>query len=73
LIAAGYFDAHADRYIRRFALVDTLIVEVKDDFPRLTLGRVPPGVMKAIYEIDLDKASGPRLSIFNVLKNLGMI
>lgn len=73
LIAAGYFDAHADRYIRRFSLAETLIVEVKEDFPRLTSGGVPPGVMKAIYEIDLDKVSRPRLLIVNVLKNLGVI
>jgi len=29
LIAAGYFDAHADRYVRRFALADIRVVEVK--------------------------------------------
>lgn len=58
LIAAGYFNAHADRYIRRFALADTRIVEVKEGFPRLTLGSVPLGVTKATYEIDLDKAAG---------------
>lgn len=73
LIAAGYFDAHADRYIRRFMLADIRIVEVKDDFPRLTLGSVPPGVTKATYEIDLDKAAGPNISTADALKKLGVI
>jgi hypothetical protein len=73
LIAAGYFDAHADRYIRRFTLIDVRVVEVKDDFPRLTLGSVPLGVTKASYEIDLDKAAGPSIQTTDALKKLGAI
>jgi hypothetical protein len=73
LIAAGYFDAHADRYIRRFTLVDTRVVEVKDGFPRLTPGSVPLGVTKATYEIDLDKAAGPSIPAADALKKLGAI
>ncbi|UOB05865.1 PD-(D/E)XK motif protein [[Acidovorax] ebreus] len=73
LIAAGYFNAHADRYIRRFALADTRIVEVKEGFPRLTLGSVPLGVTKATYEIDLDKAAGPSIPAADALKKLGAI
>lgn len=73
LIAAGYFDAHADRYIRRLALVDIRVVEVKDGFPRLTSGSVPMGVIKATYEIDLDKAAGPSIPTADALKKLGAI
>lgn len=73
LIAAGYFDAHADRYIRRFTLVDTRVVEVKEGFPRLTPGSVPLGVTKATYEIDLDKAGGPSIPAVDALKKLGAI
>ncbi|MBH2009099.1 MAG: PD-(D/E)XK motif protein [Xanthomonadaceae bacterium] len=73
LIAAGYFDAHADRYIRRFTLADTRVVEVKEGFPRLTPGSVPLGVMKATYEIDLDKAAGPSIPAADALKKLGAI
>lgn len=73
LNAAGYFDAHADRYIRRFTLADTRIVEVKEGFPRLTSGSVPLGVTKATYEIDLDKAAGPSISAADALKKLGAI
>ena len=73
LIAAGYFDVHADRYIRRFTLADIRIVEVKDGFPRLTLGSVPLGVTEAAYEIDLDKIAGPSIPAADVLKKLGAI
>ncbi len=73
LIAAGYFDAHADRYIRRFTLVDTLVVEVNEGFPRLTRGSVPLGITKATYEIDLDKAAGPSIPTADALKKLGAI
>ena len=70
LIAAGYFDAHADRYIRRFTLVDTRIVEVMDGFPRLTPSSVPLGVVKTSYEIDLDKASGTSIQAADALKKM---
>ena len=73
LIAAGYFDAHADRYIRRFTVADTRVVEVTDGFPRLTLGSVPLGVTKAIYEIDLDKVAWPSILAVDALKELGAI
>jgi len=73
LIAAGYFDAHAERYMRRFTLADTRVVEVRDVFPRLTAGNVPLGVTKATYEIDLDKAAGPSIPTADALKKLGAI
>lgn len=73
LIAAGYFDAHADRYVRRFSLVDTRVVEVNEGFPRLTSGSVPLGVTKVTYEIDLDKAGGPTIPVADALKKLGVI
>ncbi|MEI8266293.1 MAG: PD-(D/E)XK motif protein [Betaproteobacteria bacterium] len=73
LIAAGYFDAHAERYVRRFALADTRVVEVKEGFPRLTPGSVPLGVTSATYEIDLDKAAGPSMPAAAALKKLGVI
>ncbi|WP_418319042.1 PD-(D/E)XK motif protein [Piscinibacter sakaiensis] len=73
LMAAGYFDAHADRYVRRFELADTYIVEVKEEFPRLTPGSVPLGVTKAAYEIDLDKAVRSAIETVDALKKLGVI
>lgn len=73
LVAAGYFDADADRYPRRFVSAGTRIVEVAGDFPRLTHGRVPEGIMRAKYEIDLDKTPGADVGIEQALKKLGAI
>lgn len=73
LLAAGYFDAHADRYPRRFALAGIRVVEVGDGFPRLTSGTAPAGIMRAMYEIDFDKAPGDNVGAEGALKKLGAI
>ncbi|OBV41340.1 PD-(D/E)XK motif protein [Janthinobacterium psychrotolerans] len=71
LLAAGFIEQHADRYVRRFTEAGTRITEVDKNFPRLTLGSVPLGITKASYEIDLDKAAGMVVEIDEVLKKLG--
>lgn len=73
LLSAGYFDSHADRYPRRFEQAGTRVVEVANDFPRLTSGKVPAGIMRAMYEIDLDKAPGENVGVEGALKKLGAI
>lgn len=73
LLAAGYFDTHADRYARRFTLAGMRLVEVKEDFPRLTHGNVPAGITRATYEIDLDRAAGDNIAAVDALKKLGVI
>lgn len=73
LIAFGYLDAQADSYIRRFTLIETRVVEVKNSFPRLIPGNVPLGVMEATYQIDLDKAAGENIPATDALKKLGAI
>lgn len=73
LLAAGYPEAHADRYSRRFALEEMRVVEVIDGFPRLTPGSVPAGVRKAIYEIDLDRAPGADEGVIGALRKLGAL
>ena len=73
LLAAGYFDAHADRYPRRFVLAGTKVIEVADGFPRITPGTAPDGIKRVIYEIDLDKAPGEVLDPEDALKRLGAL
>jgi hypothetical protein len=73
LLAAGYTDLHADRYPRRFEHADTRVVEVHADFPRLTTGNVPAGIVRAMYEVDLDKAPGYDIGIGGALKKLGVV
>ena len=73
LVAAGYFDAHASGYARRFAHVASRIVEVGPTFPRLTPSRVPAGIVRASYEIDLDRAPGPNVGMDEALRKLGAL
>lgn len=73
LIAAGYIDSHESRYPRRFLLNDVRVLKVGDGFPRLTLGTAPAGIMRALYEIDLDKAPGDNVGVDTALKQLGAI
>lgn len=73
LLAAGYIDSHADRYPRRFALTDIRVVKVGQDFHRLVPGTVPSGIMRVMYEIDLDNAPGENVDVSDALKQLGAI
>ena len=73
LLAAGYIDSHSDRYPRKFEQAGTRVVEVADNFPRMTSGTVPAGIMRAMYEIDLDKAPGDNVGAKGALKKLGAI
>jgi hypothetical protein len=73
LIAAGYFDAHAEGYARRFERETIRLMEVTAAFPKLVQATVPLGVTKAIYEIDLDKVPGARVDIAAAVKKLGAI
>lgn len=74
LVAAGYFDSHADTYIRRFEVVGIHNMEVGPGFPRLVRSSVPEAVTRAAYDIDLDKAAAHAVpDISAALKKLGAI
>ena len=73
LLAAGYFTQHADRYPRRFVLNEVRVVEVAEGFPRLIQGSIPPGILGARYDIDLDRAPGERITINQALKRMGAV
>lgn len=70
IIAAGYLDAHAGQYARRFEITESRLLRVTDGFPRMTPSSVPQGVTRASYEIDLDKAQGHSASFVEALKEL---
>ena len=73
LVAAGYFDAHAGGYVRRFERESIQLIEVTSEFPRLIHSTVPVGITKAVYDLDLDKAAGSRLDVTAALRRLGVI
>ncbi|MDA8120261.1 PD-(D/E)XK motif protein [Acidiferrobacter thiooxydans] len=73
LLAAGYRDAHADRYPRRFIVEGVRVVEVGDGFPRMVAGTVPDGIGRVIYEIDFDRAPGTDAGVVGALRKLGAL
>jgi hypothetical protein len=73
LLAAGYVDTHSDRYSRRFEHAETRVAQVADGFPRMTCGTVPVGVLRATYEIDLEKALNENVGTEGALRKLGVI
>lgn len=73
LIAAGYFDAHADEYERKLELAAVRVIEVGEEFPRLVRGNVPVGVAQASYEIDLDQVCVNLSDLQSALEKLGAI
>lgn len=73
LLAAGYHEAHADRYPRRFTLEGTRVVEVGEGFPRIVPGTVPVGIRRVVYEIDLDRAPGEDAGLVGALERLGAL
>lgn len=73
LLAAGYRDVQADRYFRRFVVVECRTIEVGMEFPRLTAGTVPSGLVWATYEVNLDAAPGVRGDVATALKSMGAV
>lgn len=73
LVAAGYFDAHEQLYVRAFDGASARMIQVSPAFPRLTLANVPAGVSRAVYDVDLDKVPGPNTDLAEALKKLGAI
>jgi hypothetical protein len=71
LVQAGYLQALADRYVRRFSHFGTAILPVEGDFPRLTRLNVGSAIRRARYEIDLDLAGANDVGLVNALEQLG--
>lgn len=73
LLQAGYLDAHADRYVRRFHEVRTRFLLVDESFPRLTHGNVPLGITWAKYTVDLDAVEAPAYQAAKIIEMTGVI
>ncbi|MFZ2987540.1 PD-(D/E)XK motif protein [Ideonella sp.] len=73
LLHAGYGDAVADQYNRRFMDGDIRYLQVDDQFPRLTKATVPAGVRSARYEIEIESTSTPPVALSAVLHALGVL
>jgi hypothetical protein len=73
LLQAGFLNALADRYTRRFALAGTTILPIDGKFPRLTRCNVHAVIRKARYELDLDLVSVAGVELSRALEQLGAI
>lgn len=73
LLVAGFSEAHASQYSRRFEPKERRILSVSEGFPRLTPGSVPPAVTRALYEINLDHAGDFVCDLAAALEQLGVM
>jgi hypothetical protein len=73
LLASGYSTLHESEYHRRFYSNGFTILEVDNDFPRITSNNVKLGVISAKYEISLDSLLKMDVGINSALKKLKMI
>lgn len=73
LIAAGYFDVHSERYVRRFIVMDIRVIAIDSTFPRLTHATVPSGITHASYGIELEKNAGANIGMSEALTKLGLL
>ncbi len=67
LLHAGYADAMADRYPRRFVHNRSRFLRVDEHFPSLTQHKVPPAISAVRYEIDLDRIEGGDRTLADIL------
>lgn len=72
LLHAGLLEAHAEKYTRRFELVDHRLIHVTEAFPRLTSGNVALPIRRASYELDLDLIPATSLGIAEALMKTGV-
>ena len=73
LLHAGFVDAHAEHYIRCLMVSEGRFLCVDERFPRLVAANVPAAIRHARYEIDLDRADAPAVTIEHVLNTTGAI
>ncbi len=73
LTAAGLLQSHNELYNRAFELSELRMMTVSEDFPRLLRSTVPPGVIRATYEIDLERVPQDRDGVAGALRRTGVI
>lgn len=72
MLHAGYREDHADSYGRCFSSLESRILLVDADFPRLISAIVGPAIRRATYEMDLDLVTSEPVTIGAALVSLGM-
>jgi hypothetical protein len=73
MLHAGFSETDAEHYTRSFLPTEKKLLQISNDFPRLTKANVPVEIRKVRYEIDLDLITHTNLKIEDVLTKLGVI
>lgn len=73
LVQAGFLQAFANVYTRRFSHACTVVLPVDERFPKLTRYNVGIAVRKARYELDLDLVDVADIGLDRALEQLGGI
>lgn len=72
LLAAGYLSIHEKEYQRRFEVSSSFIVQIDENFPRITRASAPEGIISASYDLDLDQVKTEQITVATVLIELGV-
>ena len=73
LIHAGFLDATAEHYSRRFLCTDIRVLEITEQFPRVTRANIPSAVIALVYDLDIDKIPTTSMDLRNALYQLGAV
>jgi Putative PD-(D/E)XK family member, (DUF4420) len=71
LLLAGYEDAHAAEYERKFTAVSERVFLMSESFPRLIRSRLPFVIRAVEYELDIDLIDIPTLEFSEIVFALG--
>lgn len=72
LLRAGYLEAVADRYTRRFSRDNVRLFAIRDEFPRLSRANVAIEIRKVEYDINLDLVRAESIMLTDALSQLGV-
>lgn len=73
LLHAGFLDATAERYTRRFSRAGARTLLISHDFPCLTRATVGIEIKSARYELDIDLVGAGDVGLNAALQQLGVI
>ena len=72
LLHAGYLDATATQYTRRFVQHQTRVFRITEHFPRVTRYAISSAIIAVRYEIDIERVEETPVTLSDVLTLLGV-
>jgi len=53
LLKTGYNDNDAIRYVKKYEVIEVVMYNVEDDFPKITKSILPKGVFNSVYNLEV--------------------